>query len=75
MTRLSLFAIFGFALVVTAAPAAASLGNANTALSLDRPEVSRPLQRPKAKPATIKKKQEPGEAPAGPPIKSGKGLV
>ena len=77
MTWLSFFAMFSFGLAGAAAPAWASLGDANTAstLSLNRPEMSRPLQRPKAKPATIKKKQEPGQAPGGPPIKRGKGLV
>ena len=39
------------------------------------PQEIRPISRPQAIPATIKREKQPGEAPLGPPIRRGKGLA
>jgi len=77
MRPLLALAVVGSVLIFAMPTSEASLGKTNDAPALlpDQPPRGKPLNQPKSIPATLKKKREPGEAPAGPPIRRGKGLA
>jgi hypothetical protein len=75
MRPLLALAVLGSGLIFAMPTSKASLGKTHDAPALlpDQPPRGKPLNRPKSIPATLKNK--PGEAPAGPPIRRGKGLA